>query len=114
VTPLIAALQQEGWQSDERFAEHYVASRVERGYGPVRIARELEQRGVAAELIDRALGQEEQFWHERAAQVHHRRFGGVLPENERERARQARFLQYRGFTMAQIRAAWESVTARAG
>jgi regulatory protein len=34
--------------------------------------------------------------------VRHKRFGSELPEDFKERARQARFLQYRGFTTDQI------------
>ena len=36
-----------------------------------------------------------------------KRFGAEVPRDYRERARQARFLEYRGFASSQIRAALE-------
>ncbi len=44
---VVARLQQEGLLSDDRFAEAYIHMRMGKGYGPLRIALELQQRGVA-------------------------------------------------------------------
>ena len=49
-------------------------------------------------------------WAEQARTVRQRRFGDQVPKNYKERARQSRFLQYRGFTSEQIRAAMRSET----
>jgi regulatory protein len=46
-------------------------------------------------------------WHELARAVRAKRFGAARPRDYKERARQARFLQYRGFDAAQIRSALE-------
>ena len=92
-------------QSDERFAEQYAASRRERGYGPLRIAAELRERGVPDPLIGRFVDAHDPEWVERARAVRRKRFGAPGgPRDLRERARQARFLQYRGFSPAQVRA----------
>jgi len=55
-------MQDLGLQDDERFAEIFVRSRINRGQGPVRIALELKQRGISATLADQWLSQEESFW----------------------------------------------------
>lgn len=94
-------LARERLQSDERFAESFVRSRVVRGQGPQAIATELRVRGVDKELLESVLTQGPD-WYAQAAEVRHKRFGPALPEDARERARQARFLQYRGFTAAQV------------
>jgi regulatory protein len=92
------------WQSDARYAEMLVRTRVANGYGPVRIEAELEVAGVASEHIRAALDAAQVDWHELAAQVHAKKFG-ALPESSAERARQYRYLQGRGFDASQISAA---------
>lgn len=87
----------ENLQSDARFAESFVSARSGRGQGPVRIRMELEQRGVASGLIENALDEAGVDWGELATEVRRKRFGPELPGDFRERARQSRFLQYRGF-----------------
>ena len=104
----IAELAGERLLSDERFVESFVRSRIDRGQGPYRIRAELQERGVAAEAIDAGLEQAEVEWAALAAEQRRRRFGAERPSEFKERARQARFLQYRGFSAEQIRAALES------
>ncbi len=94
-------LVQRKLQSDARFAEVFVRSRAERGYGPRVIAGDLRTRGLDAEQIDEALSTSGYDWLQRASEIRQKRFGRALPEEVRERARQLRFLQYRGFTGAQ-------------
>lgn len=83
--------------SDDRFAEAFVSARIRRGQGPVRIRIELEQKGIDGEIVERALAEAEVDWHALAEEVRTKRFGPAPPDSFRERARQARFLQYRGF-----------------
>ena len=91
----------ENWQSDSRYAEMLVRTRVANGYGPVRIAAELHVSGVPAEQARAALEQAEVDWHALAAEVHAKKFGR-LPKNSAERAKQYRYLQGRGFDSIQI------------
>jgi len=89
---------------DARFSEHYVAYHANRGQGPARIAADLKTLGLSCDLIDRALA-ESPDWRARAQLVRVRRFGPELPASWPEKSRQARFLQYRGFSADHIRAA---------
>lgn len=91
-----------GWLDERRYAGEFVRTRVARGEGPVRIAAELQQRGVDPELIAAELARVEDGWMERLREVWHKRFGGRPPRDNQERARQARFLRYRGFTAEQV------------
>jgi regulatory protein len=93
--------------SDERFAASYVAYHGRRGHGPIRIRAELKQQGTPAETIDAALAAAEFQWDAIAAGVRRRKFGDGPPTSRTERAKQARFLQYRGFSGEQIRSALE-------
>lgn len=77
-------------------------SRISRGQGPVRIAQELRQRGIADAEVRAALANAEVDWDELARSVLGRQFRGGAADMK-TRARQMRFLEYRGFTAAQIR-----------
>ena len=88
--------------SDERFAEAFLRSRLERGQGPLKIRAQLRERGVAPGLIDAALGEAEIDWDRRAAAARSKRFGNSAPADRNEIARQARFLRGRGFSEAQV------------
>jgi regulatory protein len=101
---VLADLVRERLLDDGRYAERYVASRAERGHGPVRIAADLASLGAPRELIEAAL-ETGPDWRAVADAVRRRKFGAIPPESQAERARQARFLQYRGFSSDHIRAA---------
>ncbi|MEJ2464052.1 MAG: regulatory protein RecX [Candidatus Thiodiazotropha sp.] len=96
-------LQRDGLQSDERYTESFIESRVGKGQGPLRIRRELQERGVGAELIDRYLEIYEAEWRELLAQVHDAKFGSGRVRESKELAKRARFLEYRGFPNEMIR-----------
>jgi regulatory protein len=106
ITPVLAELAAEHFLDDERYVEHFVAYHAARGQGPMRIAAELRQVGIPAESVDRQLGAIAD-WRERARTVRRKKFGAGLPKDFKGRARQARFLEYRGFLADHIRAALE-------
>jgi regulatory protein len=91
--------------SDTRFASSYVRHHAARGQGPIRIRAELRQQSLDEPLIQGELGAAEVDWVSRAIEVRERKFGADRPQTPGERAKQARFLQYRGFSSDQIRAA---------
>jgi regulatory protein len=103
VAEVVEQLTNEGLVSDARFTEAFVRYRANNGYGPRRIQSELRQRGVDEKMQAAHLDVGAPQWFEQVAQVRTKRFGEALPEDFKERARQARFLQYRGFTNEQIR-----------
>jgi regulatory protein len=104
IAAVIAELTEERALDDARYAEHYVAYHAERGQGPLRIAADLRSLGVPDALIDGALAAGPD-WRTLAREVRTRKFGAESPEDWTEKTRQARFLQYRGFSSDHIRAA---------
>src|SRR3569833_431405 len=104
VATVIGQLIQDRALDDARYAEHYVAYHSERGYGPLRIAANLRSLGIPDPLIDCALGTGPD-WRKLAYEVRIRKFGAETPQEWAEKTRQARFLQYRGFSSDHIRAA---------
>ncbi|MEP5765426.1 MAG: regulatory protein RecX [Halieaceae bacterium] len=83
--------------SDERYVESYIRQRSNKGYGPDRIEQELRQKGADTEMIGIALQDCEVDWAECACRVREKKFGAALPVDFKEKARQLRFLNYRGF-----------------
>ena len=99
----LQTLTLEGLQSDERFVESFIHARMGRGSGPTKIKAELRQRGVSDALVDDYLDERNERWYEIAEEVRKRKFGDRLPADYKERAKQSRFLQYRGFSSEHIR-----------
>jgi len=104
-TDALLSLQNQRLQSDERFSEGYARYRATRGYGPLRIKQELQQRGVKEELIQQAIQQfSNQEWRAIARRVYHKRFAKEAGDIDfKQRAAQTRFLLYRGFSGEMVR-----------
>ncbi|HIJ23054.1 MAG: regulatory protein RecX [Gammaproteobacteria bacterium] len=107
IEPLLERLAECGYQSEQRFAESFTRSRVVKGLGPYRIRKELQERGVGEIEIEQAMAPFEDRWVETAIAVKEKKFGLEQAQEFRERAKQQRFLQYRGFTHEQIQVAVE-------
>ena len=86
-----------GWLSDERAATQLLHAKRDR-FGVQRIAHELRQKGIAENLISEAMPQLKESELEVAREVWRKKFG-VVPQDAKEKARQARFLQSRGFAL---------------
>ncbi|MDH3560039.1 MAG: recombination regulator RecX [Gammaproteobacteria bacterium] len=102
VAESISTLLADGLLSDARFAESFVHSRIQRGSGPEKIRAELRARGIDDDLVSTCLEAYDDEWRELIVQVRRKRFGPALPADFRERSRQMRFLQQRGFSAEQI------------
>lgn len=104
ITDLLTRLTQQNLLSDERFTECFINSRRQRGSGPVKIKKELQQHQIDMDLIASYLEPRDPLWAQEAARVREKKFGRALPEDFKEKVRQSRFLEYRGFSHEQIRA----------
>ncbi|MHA6196799.1 recombination regulator RecX [Pseudomonas wadenswilerensis] len=95
-------LADEGLLSEARYLESYISSRARAGYGPSRIREELTQRGLPRGDVEQALREADIDWQAQLADVWRRKFAGQLPGDPRERAKQTRFLVYRGYSMDKV------------
>jgi regulatory protein len=101
------ALEHSGALSTDRYTESFIRSRLAKGQGPTRVRYELASRGVGEDVADAAIADEQWDWLAAARRARVKRFGARSPQTYAERAKQSRFLEYRGFTAEQIRAALE-------
>jgi len=111
---IINELVQEGWQDDLRYAENYARSRIQKGYGPVRIAYELQQNGVDINPNSVSLNLEAIVqattagsWIGLLEEIYNKKFGSSKKPDVNERAIQSSFLFQRGFSGAMISAFFE-------
>jgi regulatory protein len=102
VDAVLGRLAEQDLLSDARFAEVYAHGRVDKGYGPLRIERELRERGVADTIVADLVAALADDWLPRLVALHRKRFGAV-PRDPAGQAAQMRFLRQRGFTSEQIR-----------
>jgi len=99
---VLAQLREHDLQSDARYAESMLRALIQRGQGPLRVRQTLRQKGIDGELLQATLAAAAVDWFAQAVQVHGKRFSGVAAASPKERARQIRFLLYRGFTQDQV------------
>jgi regulatory protein len=85
-----------GWLSDQRFAEALVRRRSER-FGTRKIQDELAQAGVDSAKTIGLLKNLKETEYQRAYELWQRKFG-VIATEQKERARQYRFLASKGFS----------------
>ena len=98
---LLDDLVQLGLLSDQRYADQRTNARGKR-LGNSRLSHELRTKGVEDAIIATSLqGLGDEFT--RAREVWQRKFRGAKPDSREEWARQARFLQSRGFPSDLIR-----------
>ena len=86
-----------GWLSDARATTQLVHAKRSR-FGTQRIAHELRQKGIPEDLINEALPELKDSELDTAREVWQRKFGNVA-QDEKEKGKQVRFLQSRGFSM---------------
>ncbi len=97
VNAVLDALTAEGLLSEERLLAAYVAERLEKGFGPLRIRSELQAKGLSDASIAPHLSLEDERVLMLMAEVDAGKFGDPPPTDRQTLAKRARFLEYRGF-----------------
>ncbi|WP_445660881.1 regulatory protein RecX [Acinetobacter sp. F16] len=100
VLRLVDELAKENYQSDQRVAEILLSSQKRKGKGPNRIKLALKSKKIDASLIQEEL--KETDWNEQAYQLKVKKYGTQVEKEPKLKAKQIRFLMYRGFEMDAI------------
>lgn len=100
VAELLTELAASSYQSDGRMAQMLVREQVRKGRGPMRIRQELQKHKLgeqpeASQEASESMAEIDFLAQARALRA--RKFGDTLPDDPREKARQYRYLQYRGY-----------------
>lgn len=105
IEAVLQTLENENSLNETRYIGNFIRFRQGRGMGPLKIEAQLRRQGIDEDQIRRDEAWQKVNAKERAVAVREKRFGEDLPQDFSERLSQMRFLQRRGFTHEQIRAA---------
>ena len=97
IEAIISWLQEKNFLSEERFVESYVRQRISR-YGNQKILYDLQNYHIVSPIIEEITETLKETELARALALWKRRFGKP-PQTIQEKAKQIRFLQYRGFPL---------------
>ena len=97
---LVDELSRENYQSDQRVAEIVVRSQIRKGKGPNRIKLALRAKSIDKELAQNDMNEID--WYDEAYQLKVKKYGVEVSKDPKIKAKQIRFLQYRGFEMDAI------------
>ena len=97
---LVDELSRENYQSDQRVAEMVVRSQIRKGKGPNRIKLALRAKSIDKELAQNDMNEID--WYDEAYQLKVKKYGVEVSKDPKIKAKQIRFLQYRGFEMDAI------------
>ncbi len=103
VEPIITEFAEQGWQDNQRFAECYARQRMIKGYGPVRICYELQQRGIAEFDLEQLAEDNVGGWINSLLQIYENKFDQQSKLSRAEWLKRSRFLQQRGFSHDMIK-----------
>lgn len=98
----IVELQEGDWLSDKRFTEAYIRMRQQKGFGPIRIAMELSERGVEDAIVESYLLPADDKWLQSLKQQYLKKYKSKPVTDYSDQAKRIRFLQYRGFSLDAI------------
>ena len=97
IEAIVAYLIERDYLSDERFTEAYVAERIRKGDGPLKIRSNLQKRGVNRSLVERFVSSDDDFWIERASDVLIKRF--PIADNKKGRLKMDEWSKRRNLLM---------------
>lgn len=100
VIQLVEELATQLYQSDQRVAETVLSSQKRKGKGPARIKLALKNKKIDSSLIADEI--QEIDWLTEAYQLKVKKYGVEVTKDPKLKAKQIRFLQYRGFDLDTI------------
>lgn len=88
--------------NDAQLLAYLFDKQVKKMHGPTRIKQEMRQKGFPAGLIEQGIDNGDIDWYQLAKEARIKKFGEALPSDSKEKNKQIRHLQYKGFTMDMI------------
>ncbi|MBL4606692.1 MAG: regulatory protein RecX [Pseudomonadales bacterium] len=98
----LQALADEGLQSNERYVDIAIRSGVAKFHGLSRIKNQLRNKGLSADLIEKAMAETDIDWFAQLKQLSNKKYGDTPCDDRKEKAKRIRFFQYRGYSLSDI------------
>lgn len=102
VDKALQRLIESGYLDDARLITHLIDKHVRKKHGPTRIKQEVRQKGFSQELVEQALEKVEVDWYAMARELKVSKFGEEPASDAKEKNKQVRYLQYKGYSMDMI------------
>lgn len=99
---VIEQLAAQGWQCDNRYAESYARHRINRGFGPIAIAYELNRNGITDIDLEQVAQSVAGSWQTVLADVYQKKYHDDPPADTNDWAKRSRFLMQRGFPAGMV------------
>jgi regulatory protein len=100
---VMQSLVDNGLQSDWRYGESCIKSRMNKGYGPNFIRQYLIAKGLETDLIEDLLSADDLDWLSCLLRLWQKKYG-VVPDDLKQKHKQQKFFYYRGFDSETIQA----------
>jgi len=107
---VLAKFIKKNLQSDRRFSQMFIRSRIAKSTGPFKLRMELKQRGIATYIIEQEMNQVDCDWFELALALAKKKTASWKNFSAPEKSKLMRFLQGRGFEQEHIRHVLEALT----
>lgn len=98
----LSRLVESGYLDDHRLITHLIDKYVRKKHGPARIKQEIRQKGFSQELVEQVLEKVDVDWYAMARELKVSKFGDEVASEAKEKNKQIRYLQYKGFSMDMI------------
>ncbi|PHR66052.1 regulatory protein RecX [Pseudidiomarina marina] len=102
---VLTKAQENGWQSDRRFAQVWVRACIAKGDGVRKIMARAPQKGLSSELIEDILQTEQPNWNQACYERLIKKFGETPPQDQKQRDKMIRHLMQRGYSFGEIKQA---------
>lgn len=102
INKALSRLVECGYLDDNRLITHMIDKHVRKKHGPARIKQEIRQKGFSPELVEQMLEKVDVDWYAMARELKVSKFGEAVASEAKEKNKQIRYLQYKGFSMDMI------------
>lgn len=108
ISEIINWFEEQNLLNDKEFAQDWIAWRRRKGYGFFKIKKELREKGLEDELINKFLLPEKENFRQRLKELIKKRLPRLKNDSFKKRKLFSYFLR-RGFSLEEIERAWQSL-----
>lgn len=102
VDRVVRRLSDNHYLNDTQLINNLIDKYIKKLHGPTRIKQEIRQKGFSQELIEQKIEASGIDWYSMAKEARIKKFSDTPPSEQKEKAKQIRYLQYKGFSMDMI------------
>ncbi len=99
---VVRRLSDNHYLNDTQLINNLIDKHIKKRHGPTRIKQEIRQKGFPQELIEQKIEESGIDWYSMAKEARIKKFSDTPPAEQKEKAKQIRYLQYKGFSMDMI------------